>query len=103
MFKWLREGGYTFDIAFTSVLKRAIKTLYCIQQELDLHWIPVHRHWRLNERMYGALQGKNKSETAIVCSNTDEPFGVLDSDVFNTILLSWLLIDDPRLIDESAK
>ena len=62
--KWLKEGGYTFDIAFTSVLKRAIKTLYNIQQELDLHWIPVYRHWRLNERMYGALQGKNKSETA---------------------------------------
>ena len=62
--KWLKEGGYTFDIAFTSVLKRAIKTLYNIQSELDLHWIPVHRHWRLNERMYGALQGKNKSETA---------------------------------------
>lgn len=45
-------------------MKRAIKTLYNIQQELDLHWIPVQRHWRLNERMYGALQGKNKSETA---------------------------------------
>lgn len=62
--QWLKEKGYTFDIAFTSVLKRAVKTLYNIQQELDLHWIPVQRHWRLNERMYGALQGKNKSETA---------------------------------------
>jgi len=62
--KWLKEKGYTFDVAFTSVLKRAVKTLYVIQEELDLHWIPVHRHWRLNERMYGALQGKNKSETA---------------------------------------
>lgn len=62
--RWLKEKGYTFDIAFTSVLKRAIKTLYNIQQELDLHWIPVYRHWRLNERMYGALQGKNKAETA---------------------------------------
>ena len=62
--QWLKEGGFTFDVAFTSVLKRAIKTLNCIQEELDLHWIPVHRHWRLNERMYGALQGKNKSETA---------------------------------------
>ena len=60
----MKDGGYTFDIAFTSVLKRAIKTLYLIQEELDLHWIPVHRHWRLNERMYGSLQGKNKSETA---------------------------------------
>jgi len=54
----------TFDVAFTSVLKRAIKTLYLIQDGCDLHWIPVHRHWRLNERMYGALQGLNKSETA---------------------------------------
>jgi 2,3-bisphosphoglycerate-dependent phosphoglycerate mutase len=44
-------------------LKRAIKSLYTIQDELDLHWIPVHRHWRLNERVYGALQGKNKVET----------------------------------------
>jgi len=62
--KWLKERGFTFDVAYTSVLKRAIKTLYIIQEELDLHWIPVYRHWRLNERMYGALQGKNKAETA---------------------------------------
>ncbi|CAF1078720.1 unnamed protein product [Rotaria sordida] len=61
---WLKEKGYTFDVAFTSLLKRAIKALNCIQEELDLHWILVHHHWRLNERMYGALQGKNKSETA---------------------------------------
>ena len=60
----LKEKGYTFDVAFTSVLKRAIKTLYYVQESLDLHWIPVVRHWRLNERMYGALQGLNKSETA---------------------------------------
>jgi len=60
----LREKGYTFDIAFTSVLKRAIKTLYYVQDELDLHWMPVVRHWRLNERMYGGLTGLNKSETA---------------------------------------
>ena len=60
----LKEKGFTFDIAFTSVLKRAIKTLFFIQDELDLHWIPVIRHWRINERMYGALQGLNKSETA---------------------------------------
>lgn len=62
--KMLKDKGYTFDVAFTSVLKRAIKTLYCIQEELDLHWIPVHRHWRLNERHYGGLQGLNKAETA---------------------------------------
>ena len=60
----IKEKGLEFDVAFTSVLKRAIKTLYFIQDELDLHWIPVRRHWRLNERMYGALQGLNKSETA---------------------------------------
>lgn len=60
----IKEAGLEFDIAFTSVLKRAIKTLFYIQDGLDLHWIPVRRHWRLNERMYGALQGLNKSETA---------------------------------------
>ncbi|CAD5124102.1 DgyrCDS12404 [Dimorphilus gyrociliatus] len=62
---FLKEKGFThFDVAFTSVLKRAIKTLFHIQEGLDLHWIPVQRSWRLNERMYGALQGLNKSETA---------------------------------------
>jgi len=60
----LKQEGYTFDLAFTSVLKRAIKTLFLIQEELDLHWIPVTKSWRLNERMYGGLQGLNKSETA---------------------------------------
>jgi 2,3-bisphosphoglycerate-dependent phosphoglycerate mutase len=60
----LREGGYTFDVAYTSVLKRAIHTLWSVLDELDLAWIPVHRSWRLNERHYGALQGLNKAETA---------------------------------------
>jgi 2,3-bisphosphoglycerate-dependent phosphoglycerate mutase len=60
----LREGAYDFDIAYTSVLKRAIKTLNIVQQELDLEWIPVIRAWQLNERHYGALQGLNKAETA---------------------------------------
>ena len=60
----LREGGYTFDLAFTSVLKRAIKTLWVVLEEMDLMWIPVVRSWRLNERHYGALQGLNKSEAA---------------------------------------
>jgi 2,3-bisphosphoglycerate-dependent phosphoglycerate mutase len=60
----LREAGYTFDIAYTSVLKRAIRTLWIVQDELDLMWIPVIREWRLNERHYGALQGLNKAETA---------------------------------------
>jgi 2,3-bisphosphoglycerate-dependent phosphoglycerate mutase len=62
--KLIREAGLTFDVAYTSVLKRAIKTLWLVLAELDLLWIPVHRSWRVNERMYGALQGLNKSETA---------------------------------------
>jgi 2,3-bisphosphoglycerate-dependent phosphoglycerate mutase len=60
--KTLRENGYSFDIAFTSVLKRAIRTLWLVQDEMDLMWIPVHRSWRLNERHYGVLQGLNKAE-----------------------------------------
>jgi 2,3-bisphosphoglycerate-dependent phosphoglycerate mutase len=60
----LRDGGYTFDLAFTSVLKRAIRTLWAALDELDLLWIPVVKDWRLNERHYGALQGLNKAETA---------------------------------------
>ena len=58
------ELGYEFDIAFTSVLKRAIRTLWLILDEMDRMWIPVVRDWRLNERHYGALQGLNKAETA---------------------------------------
>ncbi|MFH1458813.1 MAG: 2,3-diphosphoglycerate-dependent phosphoglycerate mutase [Candidatus Omnitrophota bacterium] len=61
----LKNEGYTFDIAFTSVLKRAIRTLWITLDEMDLMWIPVHRSWRLNERHYGALQGLNKAETAV--------------------------------------
>lgn len=60
----LRESGFKFDVAYTSVLKRAIKTLWIVLEELDLVWIPVHNSWRLNERHYGALQGLNKAETA---------------------------------------
>ncbi len=60
----LKQEGYGFDVAFTSVLKRAIKTLWIVLEEMDLMWIPVHRSWRLNERHYGALQGLNKAETA---------------------------------------
>jgi 2,3-bisphosphoglycerate-dependent phosphoglycerate mutase len=60
----LKEGGYDFDVAFTSVLKRAIKTLGIALDTLDRLWIPVTKSWRLNERHYGALQGLNKAETA---------------------------------------
>ena len=56
----LRSDGYVFDVAYTSVLKRAIKTLWIALEEMDLMWIPVFNHWRLNERHYGALQGLNK-------------------------------------------
>lgn len=62
--KLLREGGYVFDVAYTSVLKRAIRTLDIVLREIDQVWLPVHKTWRLNERHYGALQGLNKAETA---------------------------------------
>jgi 2,3-bisphosphoglycerate-dependent phosphoglycerate mutase len=60
----MKEGGFVFDSAYTSVLKRAIKTLWLALESMDLMWIPVHHSWRLNERHYGALQGLNKAETA---------------------------------------
>jgi len=60
----MKKEGYVFDVAYTSVLKRAIHTLWTVLDELDQAWIPVHRSWRLNERHYGALSGLNKSETA---------------------------------------
>jgi 2,3-bisphosphoglycerate-dependent phosphoglycerate mutase len=60
----LKAEGYAFDVAFTSVLKRAIRTLNLALDEMDLLWIPVYKSWRLNERHYGALQGLNKAETA---------------------------------------
>jgi 2,3-bisphosphoglycerate-dependent phosphoglycerate mutase len=61
----LKQQGYTFDVAYTSVLKRAIRTLWIVLDEMDLMWIPVYRDWRLNERHYGALQGLNKAQTAV--------------------------------------
>ena len=60
----LKANGYVFDIAYTSVLKRAIRTLWIVLHEMDLMWIPVYKSWKLNERHYGALQGLNKAETA---------------------------------------
>jgi len=60
----LKKDGYVFDVAYVSVLKRAIKTLNLVLEEMDLLWIPVHKSWRLNERHYGALQGLDKAETA---------------------------------------
>jgi len=63
--KVLKENGYSFDIAFTSVLKRAIRTLWLVLDEMNLMWIPVYRSWRLNERHYGALQGLSKVEVSL--------------------------------------
>jgi 2,3-bisphosphoglycerate-dependent phosphoglycerate mutase len=60
----IKEAGYTFDVAYTSVLKRAIRTLWISLDVMELMWLPVHKSWRLNERHYGALQGLNKAETA---------------------------------------
>lgn len=62
--KILDQNGFNFDIAYTSYLKRAIKTLDCVLEETDNMWIPVHKSWKLNERHYGALQGLNKTKTA---------------------------------------
>jgi len=62
--KCLKDAGFTFDVAFTSVLKRAIRTLWIVLDEMNLMWIPVYKDWRLNERHYGALQGLNKAQTA---------------------------------------
>ena len=62
--KVLKDAGYTFDLAYTSVLKRAIRTLWLTMEEMDMVWLPVVNDWRLNERHYGALQGLDKSETA---------------------------------------
>jgi 2,3-bisphosphoglycerate-dependent phosphoglycerate mutase len=62
--KTMKDAGLVFDVAYTSVLKRAVKTLWLALEQMDLMWIPIHNTWRLNERHYGALQGLNKAETA---------------------------------------
>ncbi|SPF51039.1 phosphoglyceromutase 1 [Candidatus Sulfopaludibacter sp. SbA4] len=88
----LKSEGYEFDVAYTSVLKRAIRTLWMVLDELDLMWIPVHRSWRLNERHYGALQGLNKAETA-------EKFGEAQVKIWRRsydIRPPELTLDDPR-------
>src|SRR5665647_685541 len=88
----LMKDGCTFDLAFTSVLKRAIRTLWIVLDEMDLMWIPVHRSWRLNERHYGALQGLNKAETA-------EKFGEAQVKIWRRsydIPPPELTADDPR-------
>jgi len=86
--KVLREGGYSFDIAYTSVLKRAVKTLWIVLEELEMEWLPVVRAWQLNERHYGDLQGLNKAEMAARCEAPDimlamQPVGPLIPLVFD--------------------
>jgi len=88
----LKREGYAFDVAYTSVLKRAIRTLWIVLDSMDLMWIPVHRSWRLNERHYGALQGLNKAETA-------ERFGEAQVKIWRRsydIQPPALKADDPR-------
>jgi 2,3-bisphosphoglycerate-dependent phosphoglycerate mutase len=88
----LKKEGYVFDLAFTSVLSRAIKTLWLVLEEMDLMWIPVHHSWRLNERHYGALQGLNKVETA-------EKFGLEQTQIWRRSYDTpppSLTRDDPR-------
>jgi 2,3-bisphosphoglycerate-dependent phosphoglycerate mutase len=88
----LKKEGYVFDMAFTSVLSRAIKTLWLALEEMDLMWIPVHHSWRLNERHYGALQGLNKVETA-------EKFGIEQTQIWRRSYDTpppALKRDDPR-------
>lgn len=88
----LREGGYTFDVAYTSLLKRAIRTLWIVMDGMDLMWIPVHRSWRLNERHYGALQGLNKAETAAQYGDQQVKIWRRSYDTPPPVLTS----DDPR-------
>ena len=88
----LKEAGFTFDVAYTSVLKRAIRTLWIVLDRMDLMWIPVHRSWRFNERHYGALQGLNKAETA-------EKFGEEQVKLWRRsydVPPPALTVDDPR-------
>jgi 2,3-bisphosphoglycerate-dependent phosphoglycerate mutase len=88
----LKQEGFVFDVAYTSVLKRAIKTLWLAQEEMDLMWIPVYHSWRLNERHYGALQGLNKTETV-------EKFGMEQVQIWRRSYDTpppALTTDDPR-------
>jgi 2,3-bisphosphoglycerate-dependent phosphoglycerate mutase len=88
----LKKDGYAFDLAYTSVLKRAIKTLWIVMEEMDLEWIPVINHWRLNERHYGALQGLNKAEMAVKFGEAQVKLWRRSYDV-QPPALEW---DDPR-------
>ncbi len=95
----LKAEGYTFDIAYTSVLKRAIRTLWTVLDEMDLMWIPVVRNWRLNERHYGALQGLNKAETAAKYGDDQVKIWRRSYDVPPPVLEK----DDPRYPGHEAR
>ncbi|MBL8484521.1 MAG: 2,3-diphosphoglycerate-dependent phosphoglycerate mutase [Rhodocyclaceae bacterium] len=101
----LREHGYAFDIAYTSVLKRAIKTLWTVLEEMDRMWIPVQHSWRLNERHYGALQGLNKAETAAQFGETQVKMWRRSYDVPPPALEAGderLAVHDPRYAGMAA-
>ena len=88
----MKKAGYVFDVAYTSLLKRAIRTLNIALDQMDLQWIPVYKTWRLNERHYGALQGLNKAETA-------EKHGIEQTNIWRRsydIPPPALTVDDPR-------
>ena len=95
----LKDGGYTFDIAYTSVLKRAIRTLWIALDVLDQMWIPVEKSWRLNERHYGALQGLNKAETATQYGDAQVKIWRRSFDIPPPALTS----DDPRHPSRDAR
>ena len=88
----LKERGHSFDVAFTSVLKRAIRTLWITLDELDVMWTPVHHSWRLNERHYGALQGLNKADTAAKYGEAQVKIWRRSYDIQPPVLT----VDDPR-------
>lgn len=88
----LRDNGFTFDIAITSVLKRAIHTLWIVLEEMELDWLPVYNAWQLNERHYGALQGLNKAEMAVKFGEAQVKLWRRSYDV-PPPALEW---DDPR-------
>jgi 2,3-bisphosphoglycerate-dependent phosphoglycerate mutase len=101
----LRNEGYDFDVAYTSVLRRAIKTLWTVLEEMDRMWLPVHHSWRLNERHYGALQGLNKAETAAKFGDAQVKIWRRAYDTPPPVLEEGdprLTLDDPRYADLPA-
>ena len=85
----LRNEGFTFDLAFTSVLRRAITTLFHVLDEMGLLWLPIQKHWRLNERHYGGLQGLNKAETASRHGDDQVKIWRRSFDVAPPVLETW--------------